>query len=70
MLPKEDLLRGVEHRDCLARLLDQAEQALKTWEVVYSDFLSPPEQAEAQRMVQRLSDIQIAAWGGYPQAAI
>jgi photosystem II S4 domain protein len=68
MLPKDDLLKGVEHRDCLARLLDQAEQALKTWEVVYSDFLSPPEQAEAQRLFQRLTDIQIAAWGGYPQA--
>jgi photosystem II S4 domain protein len=68
MLPKEDLLKGVEHRDCLARLLDQAEQALKTWEVVYSDFLSPPEQAEAQRLFQRLTDIHIATWGGYPQA--
>ena len=58
MLPKEDWLKGVEHRDCLARLLDQAEQALKTWEVVYGDFLSPPEQAEAQRMFQRLTDFK------------
>ncbi len=68
MLPKDDLLKGVEHRDCLARLLDQAEQALKTWEVVYSDFLSPPEQAEAQRIFQRLTDVHLGAWGGYPQA--
>lgn len=68
MLPKADLLKAVEHRDCLARLLDQVEQATKTWEVVYSDFLSPPEQAEAQRMFQRLADVHSLAWGGYPQA--
>lgn len=68
MLPKADLLKAVEHRDCLARLLDQVEQATKTWEVVYSDFLSPPEAAEAQRMFQRLADVHSLAWGGYPQA--
>jgi photosystem II S4 domain protein len=68
MLPKEDLLKSVEHRDCLARVLDQADQALKTWEVVVTDFLSPPELTEAQAVLQRLTDIHSLAWGGYPQA--
>lgn len=68
MLPKDDLLKSVENRDCLARLLDQAEQALKTWEIVVTDFLSPPERVEAERVFQRLTDVHILPWGGYPQA--
>ncbi len=68
MLPREDLLKSIENREAAARVLDQAEQALKTWEVVCTDFLSPPELADAQRMFARLTDLQYLAWGGYPQA--
>jgi len=68
MLPREDLLKGVENRDTIARMIDQAEQAIKTWEVVVSDFLSPPELAEVVRSFARLTEIQLIAWGGYPQA--
>jgi photosystem II S4 domain protein len=68
MLPKDDLLKSAENRDCLARILDQADQAIKTWEVVVTDFLSPPEQAEAEAMIQRLTEVHSLAWGGYPQA--
>lgn len=68
MLQKIDLLKGIEHQDCLARILDQANQALKNWEVVQTDFLSPPELAEVQTLFQKLTDVQMVAWGGYPQA--
>jgi photosystem II S4 domain protein len=68
MLPREDLLKGVENRETIARVIDQAEQAIKTWEVVSTDFLSPPEVAETQRVFQRLTDVQLMSWGGYPQA--
>ncbi len=68
MLPREDLLKGIENRETAVRVLDQAEQAIKTWEVVCTDFLSPPELAEVERMVGRLTEVQILAWGGYPQA--
>ncbi|MHC5615394.1 MAG: photosystem II S4 domain protein [Nostoc sp.] len=68
MLPREELLKGVENRDSLARVIDQAEQAIKTWEVVLTDFLSPPELAEIQRVFSRLTEVQLVAWGGYPQA--
>ncbi|WP_373529436.1 photosystem II S4 domain protein, partial [Nostoc sp.] len=51
-----------------ARVIDRAEQAIKTWEVVLTDFLSPPEQAELQRVFSRLTEVQIVAWGGYEQA--
>lgn len=68
MLPKDDLLKQVDNRDCLARVLDQADQALKTWETVVTNFLSPPERMEAEGLFQRLTDVHILAWGGYPQA--
>jgi len=68
MLPREDVLKGVENRETVTRLLDLADQALRTWEVLCSDFLSPPELAEAQRIFARLTEVQILPWGGYPQA--
>lgn len=68
LLPKEDLLKGAENCETLTRLIDQADQAVRTWEVVVSDFLSPPELAEAQSSFQRLTDIHVVAQGGYPQA--
>ncbi|MBD2448214.1 photosystem II S4 domain protein [Nostoc sp. FACHB-152] len=68
MLPREELLKGVDNRDSIARVIDQAEQAIKTWEVVLTDFLSPPEVAEIQRVFSRLTEVQLLAWGGYPQA--
>jgi photosystem II S4 domain protein len=68
MLPRDELLKGVEHRATIARLLDCAEQALKTWEVVQSDFVSPPELMEVQQAFNRLTEVHLVAWGGYPQA--
>ncbi|MFN7657305.1 MAG: photosystem II S4 domain protein, partial [Dolichospermum sp.] len=29
MLPREELLKGVENRDTIARVIDQADQAIK-----------------------------------------
>lgn len=68
MLPKTDLLKGVEHTEILTRILDQAEQALKNWEIVQTDFLSPPELMEAQALLAKLTELQGLAGGGYPQA--
>ncbi len=68
MLPREELLKTVENRDSVARVIDQADQAIKTWEVVLTDFLSPPEVAETTRAFSRLTEVQMTAWGGYPQA--
>ena len=68
MLPREELLKAVENRDSVARVIDQADQAIKTWEVVFTDFLSPPEVAETTRAFSRLTEVQVVAWGGYPQA--
>ncbi|MFS8924094.1 photosystem II S4 domain protein, partial [Synechococcus sp. B60.1] len=68
MLPRVDLLKGAEYRETLARILDLGEQALKTWQVVWSDFLSPPEVAEVQSRLHNLAELQVVAWGGYAQA--
>ncbi len=68
MLPREDLLKGVENREEVARVLDKAEQAVRTWEVVLTDFLSPPVLFEVQEIFSKLTDIDLLAWGGYPQA--
>lgn len=68
MLPKDELLRSVENRDSASRVIDQANQAIRTWEIVLTDFLSPPELFDVQQMVARLTEIHILDWGGYPQA--
>ncbi|NJR68275.1 MAG: photosystem II S4 domain protein [Synechococcales cyanobacterium CRU_2_2] len=68
MLPKDDLLKGVENREAVSRVIDKAEQAIKTWEVTVTDFLSPPELAEAVRGFDRLTEVNVLGWGGYPQA--
>ncbi|MGY2752086.1 photosystem II S4 domain protein [Thermostichus sp. MS-CIW-21] len=68
MLPRTELLKGAEYRETLARILDLGEQALKTWQVVWSDFLSPAEVAEVQSRLHNLAELQVMAWGGYAQA--
>ncbi|MFN9607422.1 MAG: photosystem II S4 domain protein, partial [Pseudanabaena sp.] len=67
MLPR-DLLNHVENRDTLSRLLDLGDRAVQTWEVVCSDFLSPPEIAEALQVFGKMTEIHCLAWGGYEQA--
>ncbi len=68
MLPKEELLKGIENRDEIARIIDKAEQALKTWEVCVSDFFSPPILIEVEQIFGRLTELQFMNWGGFPQA--
>lgn len=68
MLPKEELLKGIENRETITRIIDLAEQALKTWEITQSDFLSPPEILESLAIFQKLTEVEVVAWGGYAQA--
>ncbi|HEY9704568.1 MAG TPA: photosystem II S4 domain protein, partial [Allocoleopsis sp.] len=69
MLPREELLKfAEENREMAAQVIDKAEQAIKTWEIVQTDFLSPPELAQIKLMFNRLTEIQIIESGGFPQA--
>ena len=42
MLPRDELLKSVENREALAKILDRAEEALKTWEITQTDFFVSP----------------------------
>lgn len=68
LLAKSELLTGVENREEITRAIDKAEQAIKTWEVVCTDFLSPPVLAEIEAVFGKLTEIETLMWGGYPQA--
>ena len=68
MLPREELLSKVENKKEVARIIDKAEQALKTWEVTLTDFFSPPVLIEVESIFHQLTEIEILTWGGYPQA--
>lgn len=68
MLPREEILKTVENREEIARIIDKAEQAIKTWEVVITDFFSPLIVAEVQEIFANLTEIKIIIWGGYTQA--
>ncbi|MEM8831368.1 MAG: photosystem II S4 domain protein [Cyanobacteria bacterium P01_G01_bin.19] len=68
MLPRENLLKRVENKEEITRVINQAERAIKNWEIVVTDFLSPPVLAEVQEIFQNLTEIETLPWGGYPQA--
>lgn len=68
MLPREELLKKVENKEEIARIIDQAEKAIKTWELVVSDFLSPPVLVEIKQIFSQLTEVKIISWGGYLQA--
>ena len=67
MLPR-DLIDRFENKETLSRVLDLGDRAIQTWDVVCSDFLSPPEVAEAMTLFSRMTEIHCLAWGGYAQA--
>ncbi|MEN9215256.1 MAG: photosystem II S4 domain protein [Gloeomargarita sp. DG02_4_bins_56] len=51
-----------------ARFEDWLARAERTWQVVVSDFLSPPDALALQAYCDRLSQVHAYGWGGYPQA--
>ena len=65
---KEEILKRVENKEEITRVIDKANQAINNWEIVVTDFLSPPVVAEVQAIFQNLTDIDVLPWGGYPQA--
>lgn len=68
MLPREALLKGASDREAIAKVIDKAEQALRNWEIVVTDFCPPPLIAEIQTRFSPLTELHLLAWGGYPQA--
>ncbi|MCP9815954.1 photosystem II S4 domain protein [Synechococcus sp. GreenBA-s] len=68
MLPREDLLQGSRRPEELAALIDQAEQALRTWQPVWTGFVAADLCEEADQRLGSLSELRLAAAGGWPQA--
>ncbi len=69
MSQREELLKfAEENREMGAQVIDKAEKAIKTWEIVQTDFLSPPELAQIKLMFNRLTEVQMIESGGFPQA--
>lgn len=68
MLPREELLAGSRHPGVLARVVDAAETALRTWEPVRSGFLDPAALEEAEQRLANLSELTLSTEGGHPAA--
>lgn len=67
---KERLLKGVtvEHREEVARILEQGQRAESTWTAVFTDFYTPPVIADALQAFKLVPDVHPEAWGGYAMA--
>ncbi len=68
MLPRDLLLQASRHPLALAGLIDLAEQAVRTWEPVWSDFLAAEVLEEAQARLGPLAELSLTSAGGWPQA--
>jgi hypothetical protein len=68
MLPRDSLLQASRHPQELAGLIDLAEQALRTWEPLWSDFLAAEVLEEAELRLGELSELALESAGGWPQA--
>jgi photosystem II S4 domain protein len=68
MLPRDLLLQASRHPQELAGLIDRAEQALRTWEPVWSEFLAAEVLEEAQARLGDLAELALESAGGWPQA--
>jgi|LakMenEpi03Aug12_release.lakeMendotaPanAssembly.Ray.scaffolds.fasta_scaffold14348_3 photosystem II S4 domain protein len=68
MLPRDDLLVGCGQPQELAALIDLAEQALRTWEPVWSGFIPAELRELAQQRLGSLAEVRLLGVGGWPQA--
>ncbi len=68
VLPRKALLEGSRHPLLLASVVDAAEQALRTWEPVWTPLLPPQALEEAQGRLGALAELNLQSWGGFPGA--
>ena len=68
MLPRDPLLQASRHPQEMAGLIDLADQALRTWEPVWSDFLAAEVLEEAETRLGPLAELALESAGGWPQA--
>jgi len=68
MLPLRELLAGSRDPAALEPVLRAADQALRTWEPVWTPFLPALLREEAERQLSGLVDLVVASNGGYDGA--
>ena len=68
MLPRDALIQGSGQPEGLAELINRAEEALRTWEPVWSGFVAPELREEAEQRLGALSELRLQTDGGWPQA--
>jgi RNA-binding protein YlmH len=68
MLPRAELLQGSHDPVALAGVLAAADQALRTWQPCWSDFLDGGVLEEAERRLGSLAELESRSEGGYPGA--
>ena len=68
LLSEEELLEGSRRREELRPVLAAAEAALRTWEPQWTALLEPALREEAEQRLERLSELELASWGGHPGA--
>jgi photosystem II S4 domain protein len=64
MLPHRSLLEGSRDPAALEPLITAAEEALRTWEPVWTGFLAPELCEEAEARLGGLSELSVASLGG------
>ena len=65
---REKLLKGCLYAFEVEKLLVQAERVIKTWEPIWTSFLSAPVREEAIKMLNEISDINFLSTGGFTTA--
>ena len=68
MLPREQLLQGSRRPEALLPLIALADQALRTWEPVWSSFVAADLREELEQRLGALSELTISSAGGWPEA--
>ena len=64
MLPKQELLEGCRDPQGIKTLLELSETVLRTWQPVWSPFLSAPLREEAVGRLLDLAELQVHSDGG------
>lgn len=68
LLPRAELLRGSRDPEALGRVIDRAEQALRSWEPVWTGFVTAAVREEAAARLGELSELELSSAGGVPGA--
>jgi len=63
---RDTYLKGVAktEMEAVSRVLEQSISVGERWDKIYTDFLSPPEAAAVQMVLERLPDVAIVSYGG------